>query len=145
MHAGGPGRGGARGWSGSVPSRTGGLLGEPRRAGVGPAAELRGLPRPTQCLDCHRPNAADPSPGYHPAGFLTTHPAAAYTRDQSCADCHNQSQFCANCHLNAGLGSRDGLRGAGYHDAKAEFLLNHGQAARQNLESCVSCHSERTA
>lgn len=97
----------------------------------------------SQCLDCHRPNAADPSPGYHPAGFLTTHPAAAYTRDQSCADCHNQSQFCADCHVSAGLGSKDGLRGAGYHDAKAEFLLNHGQAARQNLESCVSCHSER--
>ena len=97
----------------------------------------------SQCLDCHRPNAADPSPGYHPAGFLTTHPAAAYTRDQSCADCHNQSQFCADCHVSAGLGSTDGLRGAGYHDAKAEFLLNHGQAARQNLESCVSCHSER--
>jgi hypothetical protein len=97
----------------------------------------------SQCLDCHRPNAADPSPGYHPAGFLTTHPAAAYTRDQSCADCHNQSQFCANCHLNSGLGSKNGLRGAGYHDAKAEFLLNHGQAARQNLESCVTCHSER--
>jgi hypothetical protein len=97
----------------------------------------------SQCLDCHRPNAADISPGYHPAGFLTTHPAAAYTRDQSCADCHNQSQFCADCHVSSGLGSTDGLRGAGYHDAKAEFLLNHGQAARQNLESCVSCHSER--
>ena len=97
----------------------------------------------SQCLDCHRPNAADQSPGYHPAGFLTTHPAAAYTRDQSCADCHNQSQFCANCHVSAGLGSTKGLRGVGYHDAKAEFLLNHGQAARQNLESCVSCHSER--
>jgi hypothetical protein len=96
-----------------------------------------------QCLDCHRPNAADPSPGYHPAGFLTTHPAAAYTRDQSCADCHNQSQFCADCHVSAGLGSSDGLRGAGYHDAKQDFLLNHGQAARQDLESCVSCHSER--
>ena len=27
---------------------------------------------------------------------------------------------------------------AGYHDAKQFFLLNHGQAARQSLESCVS-------
>lgn len=97
----------------------------------------------TQCLDCHRPDPAAPSPGYHPAGFLTTHPAAAYTRDESCSDCHNQSQFCANCHLSSGLGSTDGLRGAGYHDAKGAFLLNHGQAARQSLESCVSCHSER--
>jgi hypothetical protein len=97
----------------------------------------------TQCLDCHRPNAADAPPGYHPAGFLTTHPAAAYARDVSCSDCHNQSQFCADCHVSAGLGSSDGLRGAGYHDAKGAFLLNHGQAARQSLESCVSCHSER--
>jgi hypothetical protein len=97
----------------------------------------------TQCLDCHRPDPSNPPPGYHPAGFLTTHPAAAYSRDDSCADCHNQSQFCADCHLNAGLGSTDGLRNAGYHDAKANFFLNHGQAARQSLESCVSCHSER--
>ena len=96
----------------------------------------------TQCLDCHRPDPAAAPPGYHPAGFLTTHPASAYTRDDSCSDCHNQSQFCADCHLSAGLGSTDGLRNAGYHDAKGNFFLNHGQAARQNLESCVSCHSE---
>ncbi|MCI0372008.1 MAG: hypothetical protein L0214_11685 [candidate division NC10 bacterium] len=96
-----------------------------------------------ECLSCHRPDAADAAPGYHPAGFLTTHPAAAYAREGSCADCHNQAQFCANCHLTAGLGSTDGLGGTGYHDAKGAFLLNHGQAARQNLESCVSCHSER--
>jgi hypothetical protein len=96
-----------------------------------------------ECLSCHRPEAADAAPGYHPAGFLTSHPAAAYTRESSCSDCHNQGQFCANCHLNAGLVSPGRLRGAGYHDAKQSFLLNHGQAARQNLESCVSCHSER--
>jgi len=95
------------------------------------------------CLSCHRPDAADPSPGYHPTGFLTTHPAAAYSRESSCSDCHNQGQFCANCHLNAGLVPAGRLRDAGYHDAKQFFLLNHGQAARQSLESCVSCHSER--
>jgi hypothetical protein len=95
------------------------------------------------CLSCHRPDAAEPPPGYHPAGFLTSHPAAAYTRESSCSECHNQGQFCANCHLNSGVISPGRLRGAGYHDAKQFFLLNHGQAARQNLESCVSCHAER--
>jgi hypothetical protein len=97
----------------------------------------------SECLTCHRPDAGEPPPGYHPAGFLANHPAAAYTRESSCSECHNQEQFCTNCHLNAGLTSPGRLRGTGYHDAKQAFLLNHGQAARQNLESCVSCHAER--
>jgi hypothetical protein len=96
-----------------------------------------------QCLECHRPSAADAPPGYHPAGFLTIHPAAAYSRETSCNDCHNQAQFCTNCHVTAGLNSPGLLRGNGFHDAKQAFFLNHGQAARQNLESCVSCHAER--
>jgi len=96
----------------------------------------------TQCLDCHRPNPADPTPGYHPAGFLGRHPAAAYSRETSCSDCHNTGQFCAECHVNAGL-SASGPLDAGYHDAKRSFVLGHGQAARQNLESCVACHAER--
>lgn len=96
-----------------------------------------------ECLTCHRPEASKPSPGYHPAGFLASHPAAAYSRESSCGDCHNQGEFCASCHVNAGLVTSGGLRGTGYHDAKQFFLLNHGQAARQSLESCVSCHSER--
>jgi Doubled CXXCH motif (Paired_CXXCH_1) len=96
----------------------------------------------TQCLDCHRPNPADPSPGYHPPGFLSRHPAAAYSRETSCSDCHNTGQFCSECHVKAGLSARGELNG-GYHDAKQFFLLGHGQAARQNLESCVGCHAER--
>jgi hypothetical protein len=95
------------------------------------------------CLECHRPSAADAPPGYHPAGFLTTHPAAAYSRESSCNECHSQTQFCTNCHVSAGLISPGRLRGIGFHDAKQAFFLNHGQAARQNLESCVTCHAER--
>lgn len=95
------------------------------------------------CLECHRPGAADAPPGYHPAGFLTTHPAAAYNRESSCNECHSQTQFCTNCHVGAGLISPGRLRGIGFHDAKQAFFLNHGQAARQNLESCVACHAER--
>lgn len=95
------------------------------------------------CLECHRPGAADAPPGYHPAGFLTTHPAAAYSRESSCNECHSQTQFCTNCHVSAGLISPGRLRGIGFHDAKQAFSLNHGQAARQNLESCVACHAER--
>ncbi len=98
--------------------------------------------RRDQCLTCHR---GGPSAGgeYHPAGFLTRHPSAAYSRQTSCADCHNVQQFCATCHAQAGLGANNTLAAGPYHDTKGAFVINHGQAARQSLESCVSCHVER--
>ena len=143
LPAAGPGRG-----KGAVVAR-----GRPRSHGMdfseihGPVADSRpqsceGCHVRPQCLDCHRPNPADATPGYHPAGFLSWHPASAYSRETSCGDCHNTGQFCADCHVKAGLSPRGELN-AGFHDAKRSFLLGHGQAARQNLESCVACHSER--
>jgi hypothetical protein len=94
-----------------------------------------------ECLDCHRPNAGSP-PAYHPAGFLSRHPASAYARASSCAECHNERAFCTDCHAQSGLVANGKLQG-GYHDAKQNFILGHGPAARQGLESCVSCHAER--
>jgi hypothetical protein len=93
------------------------------------------------CLQCHRPSAAA-GRGYHQAGFLSRHPVAAYARETSCSDCHSTGSFCAACHASAGLASTRPL-GSGYHDASRFFLLGHGQAARQNLESCTACHVER--
>ncbi|MBI3982589.1 MAG: hypothetical protein HY337_06735 [Gemmatimonadetes bacterium] len=95
----------------------------------------------SDCLDCHRPDAASGSPGYHAADFLSRHAAEAYSRSTSCSDCHSATAFCASCHKNAGL-AIDGPLGRGYHDAKRFFLAGHGLAARQSLESCVSCHTE---
>jgi hypothetical protein len=93
------------------------------------------------CLGCHRPDAGA-APGYHPAGFLARHPAAAYGRETSCSDCHNVGAFCAACHKASGLVTSGPLR-PGYHDANNFFIAGHGQAARQNLESCTACHVER--
>jgi hypothetical protein len=94
-----------------------------------------------ECYSCHQPSAGEGTPGYHPGGFLSRHPAAAYARETDCTSCHNTRQFCTNCHVNAGFFVTGTLR-PGYHDAKRNFLLGHGQAARQELESCVSCHTE---
>lgn len=98
--------------------------------------------RRAECLDCHRPAAARGG-GYHPAGFVASHPTGAYSRQATCGDCHNAAQFCAGCHRQAGLSIDRQLGTASYHDAKQFFVAGHGQAARQSLESCVSCHTER--
>ncbi|HEY9384391.1 MAG TPA: hypothetical protein VIP80_12855 [Gemmatimonadales bacterium] len=97
------------------------------------------------CLSCHRPNPAQPAGGgdYHPTGFLVRHPASAYARQSTCGDCHNAQQFCVSCHAQAGLNARRSLGSSTFHDGRAAFILGHGQAARQSLESCVSCHVER--
>lgn len=95
-----------------------------------------------QCLDCHRPDPGAGDGGFHPFGYLSLHPVSAYNQETQCADCHNTNQFCASCHVNAGVVATGPLK-AGYHDAKQFFALGHGQAARQNLESCVACHAER--
>lgn len=95
------------------------------------------------CLDCHRPNAASHA-RYHPPTFLSEHPVAAYARQTSCADCHNTAQFCSTCHQQAGLvvAADRRLQGA-FHDGNPTFIAGHGPAARQSLETCVTCHVER--
>jgi hypothetical protein len=96
----------------------------------------------SECLDCHRPNAGSTGT-YHAAGFLARHPAAAYGRQNDCSECHNPASFCTSCHVRAGFRSHTGLLQGRYHDAGNVFLLSHGRAARFNLESCVTCHSEK--
>lgn len=81
--------------------------------------------------------------GYHPASFLTRHPSSAYAREANCSDCHNRGQFCQGCHQQSGLVATSRIGQRGYHDVFRGFSLGHGQAARQSLESCVSCHAER--
>ena len=96
----------------------------------------------SDCLECHRPDAARAA-GYHPPGFLARHPAAAYARETSCGDCHNSAEFCTTCHATAGLVSKGGALRPGYHDVNNFFIAGHGQAARQSLETCVGCHVEK--
>ncbi|MGD8321605.1 MAG: cytochrome c3 family protein [Gemmatimonadota bacterium] len=91
------------------------------------------------CVECHDGQS---NGGYHPANFVATHAAEAFGRDVECANCHNVQVFCRACHVESGLTSQ-GRLGPGYHNGQAVWLLRHGQAARQNLESCTSCHKQR--
>jgi hypothetical protein len=92
-----------------------------------------------------RPAPAPPTGrrgGFHPPNFVLRHPAEAFGRRLDCSTCHSTQLFCRDCHQEAGLGS-SGRLGPGYHDAEPVWLLRHGQAARQTLETCTSCHTQR--
>jgi hypothetical protein len=91
------------------------------------------------CSDCH---AGETSRRFHPANFTMRHAADAYGRETSCASCHNTETFCRDCHAQSGLASRGRLDVA-FHSAQPQWLLQHGRAARQGMESCTSCHVQR--
>lgn len=93
---------------------------------------------PSTCTECHQ---EERSPGYHPPNFALQHASRAYGQQMECANCHDSSVFCRDCH--AQLGMRPGGRlDGGFHDGTPAWLFRHGQAARQGLESCTTCHDQ---
>ncbi len=90
------------------------------------------------CASCHGDRAAT---GFHGPAYINRHAADAYARDVDCASCHSSEVFCRSCHEEAGLAGFDSRSGS-YHDAQPFWLLSHGVAARQGMESCASCHAQ---
>jgi predicted CXXCH cytochrome family protein len=91
------------------------------------------------CTDCHD---APADPTYHPRNFASQHSSQAYSRRLECSTCHEVRTFCRSCHIQVGMGA-EGRLNPGFHDAEPLWLLRHARAARQGLESCTSCHTQR--
>ncbi len=110
--------------------------------------EASALDGQAACLTCHRDesctacHSGPTSGGYHPAAFAARHAAEAFGATMECSSCHSTEVFCRQCHVSSGLGST-GRLGSSYHDAEPLWLLRHGQAARQTMESCAGCHQQR--
>lgn len=95
-----------------------------------------------ECVACH--DGVD-RPGFHPLAFVVNHGAEAFSNRTECEACHSREAFCRDCHTSVKIASDIGRSGVtAFHDAQPDWLLAHGQAARQNLESCVACHQERS-
>lgn len=120
------------------------------------------------CASCHRssnsPTAAprppagagdgaagaDPAParsasragGFHPPDYVTRHAADAFAERVECSQCHSKQAFCLQCHQRMGVGPTSRAGTMAFHDAQPNWLLAHGRAARQNMESCTSCHAQ---
>jgi hypothetical protein len=90
------------------------------------------------CESCH---VATSSPGFHAQNFMARHAAESYAAESDCASCHNPDVFCRSCHASAGMASK-GRLGVAFHTANAFWLVGHGVAARQGLESCATCHAQ---
>lgn len=101
--------------------------------------DCTGCHQERECVDCHD---GVERPGFHPLDFVARHGAEAYATRTECSTCHAREAFCRDCHAGVGLAA-SGRSDAAFHDAQPDWLLAHGQAARQNLESCVGCHQER--
>ena len=89
------------------------------------------------CVDCHQGQKSQ----YHPLNFVAQHGPESYSSDAQCTACHSTEAFCRTCHIRTGNGARERTKAA-FHSAQPLWLLNHGQAARQGLESCAACHTQ---
>ncbi|MEN8374058.1 MAG: cytochrome c3 family protein [Gemmatimonadota bacterium] len=102
-------------------------------------ASCAGCHARVSCEDCHN---APADPGYHEPNFASRHAFDAYAARLECQNCHDAARFCRDCHAQAGLVAQ-GRPGLEFHDAEPLWLLRHGQAARQTLESCAGCHVQK--
>lgn len=101
-------------------------------------ASCRSCHTQSYCTECHE---SPDRPGYHPPNFALKHSTQAYGREMECANCHSSSAFCRECHRQLGMQARGRLDGS-FHDKAPAWLLRHAQAARQDLESCTTCHRQ---
>jgi hypothetical protein len=93
----------------------------------------------TYCTQCH---AGESTRRFHKPNFVARHAPEAYGRETDCQSCHSRELFCRSCHMQLGMNSK-GKVGGGYHNGAALWIIQHGQAARQELQSCTTCHQQR--
>ncbi|HSL69067.1 MAG TPA: cytochrome c3 family protein [Longimicrobiales bacterium] len=93
------------------------------------------------CADCHR---GGDSRKFHPPNFAARHGPDSYAASSECSSCHSREVFCQSCHAGLGLATAANTNAASgsFHNRQPIWLLQHGQAARQNLEGCTSCHTQ---
>jgi hypothetical protein len=108
------------------------------------AAASSGLP---DCNSCHTENTCIQchdglgSSEFHPVNFLASHGPEAYGRVSDCGTCHSTEAFCRECHLNLGFDQNSSFFST-FHNDQGLGFFSHSFGARQDLESCVSCHQQ---
>jgi len=92
------------------------------------------------CTSCHQGTGQR---RYHVYDYVYRHASEAYARETNCTSCHNTEVFCRSCHAQSvGIAANSQLRSGPAHSGQPLWLLQHGEAARQSMPSCVSCHQQ---
>jgi hypothetical protein len=92
------------------------------------------------CTNCHQGTGQRK---YHVYDFVYRHASEAYARETNCTSCHNTEVFCRSCHAQSvGIAANSQRRSGPAHSSQPLWLLQHGEAARQSMPSCVSCHQQ---
>ncbi|MCK5798891.1 MAG: hypothetical protein KAI47_16980, partial [Deltaproteobacteria bacterium] len=108
--------------------------------------------RTSTCLRCH---AGTSKPmRVHRSDYVTHHAMDARLNQPRCSSCHRSQTFCRSCHLRSGVAP--GSRGGGFKPSTGRSFHppgfasqkvgshHHSYAARRNIRSCTSCHSEQS-
>jgi hypothetical protein len=107
--------------------------------------------REEYCASCHDGRVRNRT--VHPNDWISMHAESARLDVPRCSSCHAEQTFCADCHRRVGV-SRDGPAGnrgpsERFHPPPSVWSASprgpghHAWEAEQNLNACVSCHTER--
>lgn len=116
----------------------------------------------SQCLDCHNGGTLESAqkslsrrgesmPRSHAADFISSHAVVARDDPRSCQRCHESPRFCSDCHTKQIGKNRSGMAirphsptfvGPGQPDPA--WISFHRAEARRNLQTCQSCHPQKS-
>jgi hypothetical protein len=100
-------------------------------------AECQGCHTENYCVDCHLKDNLDHK--VHPLNFVNNHALQARGNKENCYTCHEELAFCVDCHQQRMVMPRNHST-ANWANAKTGG--GHARAAKLDLDSCLSCHSD---
>ncbi len=89
------------------------------------------------CLDCHRNENLDHR--IHPLNYVNKHGIFAKGNKENCYTCHEELSFCVDCHRQRMVMPRTH---AAANWSNKTTGGGHARAAKLDLDSCISCHSD---
>jgi hypothetical protein len=90
-------------------------------------------------------------PPSHAADFVSTHPILAKEEPRSCYRCHDSAKFCNDCHSKSVLKPNTAFEVRPHRPVYVSggvldpnWIAFHSSEARRDLQSCQSCHPQKS-